>query len=113
MMYSVFAHYKGALTMSKKTGPRAIAIPEDLVIQIAAVRGDTDLDSFVCLAIRSYLAILRQRKQYRQLTREYAGSERQYDELSADQADEVWMRLEEEATKCAAKDKQVKGFSEN
>lgn len=99
--------------MNNTIKPIAVIIPDDLLAEIEAVQANADLESFVCQAVRSYIGAIRQRKRHNKVNREYAGSEGQYHELSADLAEEVWLRLEQDALRSAGRCKQGGRFSEN
>ena len=99
--------------MSKTAKATTVTLSDDLVAKIKTIQADADLEKFVSKAVRAYLEILGERRQYEQLTKDYATSAYLYDELSAEVADEVWSRLKQDSSSCAEKVSHTQGFYEN
>jgi hypothetical protein len=85
------------LKFRERPPSKVIELPSHLVAEIEAVLADSDIESFVYRAIRTYTATIRHEPESSQLAADYDKLATIYDELAAELADEVWLPLENEA----------------
>ena len=83
--------------MSKTLEPTIVRLPDYLVTEIELLRGDRDMEDFVCQAVQAQIQAVHRHSLQEQLARDYDGLAALYDELAGELADETWLPLENEA----------------